>query len=71
MKLLANATAVTLVIESISIAIEESFAAACCHLATFVVLASQLAIRTLETIGIELLAEEWEQAANVIQILLF
>jgi len=41
-----------------SIAVEESFAAACCHLATFVVFASQLTIRTLQTVSIELLAKE-------------
>ena len=70
-KLLAYATAVTLVVESISIAVKESFAAACCHRATFVVLASQLAVWTLQTVGIELLAEEWQQAVDVIKILFF
>jgi len=57
-KLLAYATTVTLIVEGISIAVEESFASACCHLATLVVFASQLAIRTVHTVGIELLAEE-------------
>jgi hypothetical protein len=70
-KLPAYPTAVTLVVESVSITVEESFAAACGHLATLVVFVSQLAIRTLQTVGIELLAEEWQQAANVIQILFF
>ena len=65
-KLLADSTAVTLVVESVSIAVEESFTAACGHLATLVVFASQLAIKTLQTVGIELLAEEWQQAADAI-----
>jgi len=63
---LADAAAVTLVVESISIAVEESFTTICCHGTTLVVFASQLAIRTLQTVSIELLAEEWQQADDVI-----
>ena len=66
MKLPTDATAVTLVVECISIAVEESFAAACSHGTTLVVFASQLAIRALQTVSIELLAKEWQQAADVI-----
>jgi len=65
-KLLADATAVALVVEGISIAVEESFTAACCHWTTLVAFASQLAIRTLQAVSIELLAEEWQQAAYAI-----
>jgi len=56
-KLPTDATAVTLVVESVSIAVEESFTAACGHLATLLVFATHLAIRTLQTVGIELPTE--------------
>jgi hypothetical protein len=36
-----------------------------------VVFASQLAIRTLQTVGIELFVEEWQQAVDMIQISFF
>lgn len=65
-KLLANATAVAFVVEGISLAVKESFAAACCHGTTFVVFASQLAIRALQTMGVEMLAEEWQEVTDAV-----
>ncbi len=71
MKLLASPAAVTLEVECIAIAVEKSLAAACCHAATSMVLAAQLAIRALKAVGNELSAEVWKQSTDLIQILFF